>query len=232
MGQSGREEGGEGGFAPGRVGVAAISERRATAVARWALGAGKAAAVGYKTRRREAAVELPNCWRWAIARVHAGFEFLVADDLTASGDFYGYAPHRVVVHERARVPGPREFRKAVERDYAIFAGYVFVGCFEGVYLGRNSHREILDVLGDALGRPGMSQAAMEALNRLHVVGALQPREAPSLVEGERVQVDLGGIDVPGVVRALGKAGVTVDVEMFGQLTAVDAALDRVKRVAL
>ena len=226
-----RQDGGDG-FAKGRVGVAAMSERHATALVRWALGAGKAALAGYEPKRRAAVAELPVYRRWAVARVRVGQEFLVADDLTASGDFYGYAPHRVVAHRRARVPGSHEVRKPVQRDYAVFAGYVFVGCPEGVWLGRGSHRDVLDVLGDALGCPGLSQAAMAALNRLHVGGAFVPAATPGLGVGERVAVDFGGVDVPGVVTALRNAGVAIEVELFGQLTAVEAALDRVKRVAL
>jgi transcription antitermination factor NusG len=215
------------GFAKGRVGVAAM---------RWALGAGKAALAGAAARRRESVAELPVYPRWAVARVFAGQEFRVADDLTASGDFYGYAPHRVVAHPRARVsrpfPSAKEARKPVERDYAVFAGYVFVGCSEGVWLGRHSHRDILDVLGDALGRPGVSQAAMAALNRLHVVGALHRAAAPPVTKGEVVEFDLGGGDVRGVVTELTRAGVKVDVSMFGRLTPVDVGLDSLKRVAL
>ena len=226
-----RQSGGNG-FAKGRIGVSAPSERHATAVARWALGAGKVALAGYRPKRRESVAELPEYPFWAVARVHSGQEFRVADDLTASGDFFGYAPHRVVVHKSARIAGSNAVRREVARDYAVFCGYVFVGCPEGVWLGRDSHRDILDVLGDVLGRPGLSQAAMAALNRLHVVGALQPRGAPAPAKGDAVDVEIGGVDLRGVVTELTRAGVRVEVEVFGCLTPVDVGLDRLKRVAL
>ena len=220
------------GFVEGFVGVALTRRNNRDPVLRWALGAGRLAVVGHRLHRRSAIAELPEYPRWLVARVRVGFEFAVADDLSAAGSFCGYAPHRVVVHPRARVPGPSEVRKPVERDYPVFPGYVFVGCPAGVYVSRRSHDAVLAVLGDDLGCPGLSQAAMVALNRLHVVGALQPRSAAPLAKGERVTVDLGGVDVPGVVQALTRAGVRVDVEVFGQLTPVDVGLDRLKRVAL
>ena len=216
------------GFAKGRIGGSAIGGLHAAAVARWALGAGRAALAGYKPKRRESVAELPAFPRWAVARVRAGFEFLVADDLTASGDFWAYAPHRVIVHKSARVRGSNAVRRKVERDYPVFSGYVFVGCREGVWLGRDSHRDVLDVLGDALGRPGVSQTAMATLNRLHVCGALQPRPWPAVAKGDAVQVEIGGVDLRGVVTELTRAGVRVEASMLGRVVLVEIGFDKIK----
>lgn len=191
-----------------------------------------------RARRRREAQPIPAYdYRWIVARVRTGAEFAVADDLTA-GRFHGYAPHGVKIVPRALAADGRR-REQQERDYPLFPGYVFVGCPEGVYLGRRTHEAILDIVGDPLGRPGLSQAAMMALSLWHVGGqwndpararlGRKPGE-PIVGPGDAVMIeDLCGVSLEGVVVELTRAGVKVEASMFGQATTFELALDKIKR---
>jgi len=215
---------------PGRVGLALTRNNHCEAT--FAKTKAGLRLAGFRRLRRDMLTRLPECARWVVARVRPGSEFAVADDLTATGQLFAYAPHRVVVHERARAAGPREVRRKVDRDYPVFAGYVFVGCPHGAFVSRRSHDGILGVLGDSLGRPGLSPQVMAAICRLHVVGAFAPAAARTVAVGEAVQVELGGVSLTAVVKALCRAGVRVEVEIFGQLTPIEIGLDKIKADAL
>ena len=216
----------------GRIGIAMTRNNHAEAAFHRAKGGRCLAVVGFRSRRRKVVATLPECARWVVARVRSGAEFEVADDLSATPGMFGYAPHRAVVHEKARVGGLNGVRRRVERDYPVFVGYVFVGCADGVYVSRRSHDAVLDVLGDAAGRPGLSQATMAELNALHVDGALQPVAPAGPAKGDRIEVEVGGARVAGIVTALRRAGVMVDATMFGQTVPIEIGFDKIKAVAV
>ena len=200
--------------------------RRDGAIFRWALGAGRSAAFGLERKRRQAVRELPRMPLWVAARVYAGFEFAVADALTVEG-FFGYAPHKTRMRPKARVAGSSWRRQAVEVDYPMLAGYVLVGCPAGRYIARGDL--IREVLGDALGRPGLAQKTVDDLNRIAL--RVDPADAGVAI-GDRVDAEVSGVTIRGVVSALRKAGVVVDVAMFGGLTPVEVGVDKVSRVSL
>ena len=193
--------------------------RPGDAALRWAICAGRRAVAGMERKPRTAVERLPRMPLWAVGRVFAGFEFEIADALTAQG-FFGWAPHKVRVFAHARVGGSNARRRAVERDYAVLPGYVIVGCPAGRYPARGDL--LRGLLGDPVGRPGLSQKAVDELARVLCGVAV----------GDSVEADVFGARLRGVVSALRKAGVVVDVEMFGGVTPVEVGVDRVSRVGL
>ena len=219
-------------FAAGQIGVALTRNNHAEAAFHRAKGGRCVAVVGFKSRERKVVATLPECARWVPVQVYSGMEFKVADDLSAVPGLFGYAPHRTVVHGKARVEGSNGVRRPVKRDYAIVPGYVFVGCEARVYVSKRSHEAIFNVLGDAAGRTPVSQATMEAWNALHVEGALQPAAPAGLAVGDSVEAEVAGRRVAGVVTALRRAGVMVDATMFGQAVAIEIGFDKIKAVAI
>ncbi len=220
-------------FADGRVGVATTRGRgrlNHNAVER----AFRMLATADKPRRQAQTLERLEHFRWAVARVRGGAEFAVADDLTAAG-FLAYAPHGVRVHGFARVNGSNSVRRRVARAYAVFPGYVFVGCPIGLYVSRRSHEAVIGVLGDSLGLPGVSPVAIAAINRLHVAGLWDDtqRVVAGFKCGDTVRVDLdGGLSVDGVVVELRRAGVIVETRIFGRLTPIETGVDKIKALAV
>ena len=220
------------GFANGRIGVALTRNNHAEAAFHRAKGGRCLSVVGFKSRERAVVAALPECARWVPVQVYSGLEFKVADDLSAVPGLFGYAPHRTVVHGKARVEGSNSVRRPVRRDYAIVPGYVFVGCQDGVYVSKRSHDAIFNVLGDAAGRTPVTQATMAAWNALHVEGALQPAAPAGLAKGDRIEVEVAGKRVAGIVTALRRAGVMVDATMFGQTVPIEIGFDKIKAVAV
>ena len=101
-------------------------------------------------RRRVAMVVDETQAEWRCAAVMPGREFMVADDLSASG-FETFCPHGVRVSFRARRAASvigREARGYAERDYPVFGSYLFVGVRVGGDQGltRHSHRHIVNIL--------------------------------------------------------------------------------------
>jgi len=175
----------------------------------------------FRARRKAERIDETGV-RWLVARVMTGQEFAIADDLAAAG-FRAYAPHGVRVNWQA-AKGKKCRR---ERDYAIFAGYVFVGCPDGLLLGKLSHEGIIEVLGEILERAN-EPSVLRALNDLHLSGIWDDRQAPPLTgpvlkTGDMVQVMEGPFaSFLAIVRKLPSAvRASIDVNIFGRTTKLD-----------
>ena len=162
-----------------------------------------------------------------------GFEFAVADALTADG-LVGYAPHKVVVYNHARRNGSNSKRRRVEVDFPVMPGYVIVGCPAGRYVARGDL--ILRVCGDMIGRPGVSQLSMDQFNALHCagkLGPLAPRAHGEVAVGDVIEAEVAGRMLVGIVTELRKAGVIgAEFEMFGSVIPVEIGFDKIKAAAV
>ena len=176
-----------------------------------------------------------KAWRWAVARVRGGFEFAVADDLSAQG-FLGYAPFGVKFCPSARVGGSNSVRRAAWRLFPVFGGYVFVGCPEGLYASRRAHDAVLGVLGDECGRPGVAASVIADINALELGGLWDARARPARVSpwrcGDRVAVELAGETLRAVVVGLTRAGVMVEASMLGRVVPVEIGFDKIKEAVI
>ena len=181
-----------------------------------------------RPRRRQPAAlaALPICARWMVGRVKTGCELAVAADLTASGLAYGYAPVRLIWVDHGRVNGSNARRQAGFHARALIPGYVFIGCAAGVYVRKGAHVALIDVVGDQLGRPGVSQAAMDDLSTLQAALAMRERaRREGFKLGELVETQLAGVRILGVVKALRAAGVVVEARIFGGLNEITVPVD-------
>lgn len=89
--------------------------------------------------------------RWVCVRVRSGREFVVADDMAAAG-FRVFAPHGVRLNKRSRLgrnAAGGERRGKQERDFPVFATYLFIGEPAGLMVARGSHEDILAVVGSS-----------------------------------------------------------------------------------
>ncbi len=186
-----------------------------------------------RRRRREARPVQIEGVRWVVARVLSGFEFAVADDLAAVG-FRSFAPHAVTVALRGRVGGGEQRRKAL-RETPVFAGYLFVGCPEGLLLAKLSHDRLLDVLTSVEARQSARVAeAVAMISKLHCAGVFdeRTRRVAGYGVGEVVRIKDGPFaGYNGAIAALPHdMRIKVEISLFGRSVPVEMGPRQIERV--
>ncbi len=184
-----------------------------------------------RTVREPARIDVDGA-RWVVAVVQGSRVLNVADDLAAAG----YRPCCPLETRITRPPrrdaNGRWPQRVLQRP--VFGGYLIVGEVS-VPLFRSSHRHIIDVLGDRENSRAVSPEFVRRVNDEELAGMwdFRAKRTPAMRfhPGDIVRMPNDGPFhgfFAKVVEAHAKAGVTVELGMFGRMTSItvkDEALE-------
>jgi transcription antitermination factor NusG len=165
------------------------------------------------------ALPMDDVRRWVVAVCKPSMARGVADDLNDLG-FVAYCPLSRCVHLRARA---RVGRRKIIRQYPVFGVYIFVGEVDGP-LQASIHSGISYLVGDSQGALSVPASFVLAINQDELDGKWdetrgRPSWAKTFKRGDQVRVKEGPFGgFSGLVDAVSKAGVDVDISMFGRMT--------------
>jgi transcription antitermination factor NusG len=156
--------------------------------------------------------------RWVVAVCKPSMARGVADDLNELG-FVAYCPLSRKVHLRARA---RVGRRKMIRQYPVFGSYIFVGQVDDP-LQASIHDGIAGILGDSLGALAVPARLVLAINQAELDGKWDETKTPAWAGkfhvGDLVKVKDGPFaGFGGLIDACSKAGIDVDIRMFGRET--------------
>jgi transcription antitermination factor NusG len=143
----------------------------------------------------------------------------VAEDLNELG-LVAYCPLSRKVHLRARA---RVGRRKIIRQYPVFGVYIFVGEVDGP-LQASIHSGISYLVGDSQGALSVPESFVLAINQAELDGKWDetkglPSWAKTFKRGDPVRVKEGPFTgFAGLVDACSKAGIRVDLDLFGRRT--------------
>lgn len=158
--------------------------------------------------------------RWVVAICKPSMAMSVSQDLNAIG-FRAYCPLGRRVVFRGRAAGARKRRI---HQWAVFGRYLFVGEL-GEPLATYIHEGIVDVIGDSLGAWALNPLVLRAINAAELAGEWDTTKTPEWAAkfkgGDFVRVGDGPFSgFEGFVRSCSKAGINVELDMFGRKTKV------------
>ena len=157
--------------------------------------------------------------RWVVAVCKPSMARGVAEDLNELG-LVAYCPLSRKVHLRARA---RVGRRKIIRQYPVFGVYIFVGEVDGP-LQASIHSGISYLVGDSQGALSVPESFVLAINQAELDGKWDetkglPSWAKTFKRGDPVRVKEGPFTgFAGLVDACSKAGIRVDLDLFGRRT--------------
>jgi hypothetical protein len=161
-------------------------------------------------------VSLPR--RWVVAVCKPSMALGVADDLNELG-FVAYCPLSRKVHLRARA---RVGRRKMIRQYPVFGDYLFVGEVDEPLQG-SIHGGISYLIGDSRGALSVPASFVLSINQAELDGKWDETKTPTWSKtfkvGDQVRISAGPFTgFAGLVDACSKAGIRVDLDLFGRRT--------------
>lgn len=162
------------------------------------------------------ALPMEGVRRWVVAVCKPSMARGVGEDLNELG-FIAYCPlgRKTLYRARARVG-----RRKRIHQFAVFGRYLFVGESQEP-LQASIHDGIACVLGDSLGPLAIPPRVILEINQAEIDGKWDDSKTPAWAgnfkRGDHVRISDGpftGFD--GLVEVCSKAGVTVDIAMFGR----------------
>jgi transcription antitermination factor NusG len=164
------------------------------------------------------ALPMDEVRRWVVAVCRPQMARGVALDLNELG-FVAYCPlgRKTVYQARARVGR----RKRIHQT-AVFGRYLFVGEVEEP-LSAWVHDGISEIIGDSAGPWALDQRAVRAINEAEIDGKWDETKIPAWARtfkiGDAVRIGDGPLTgFQGLVEAFSKAGIRVDLDLFGRRT--------------
>ena len=166
------------------------------------------------------AINFEGVDRWVVAICKPSMAMSVSEDLNAIG-FRAYCPLGRRIVFRGRSAGARKRRI---HQWAIFGRYLFVGEL-GEPLATYIHEGIVDVIGDSKGAWQLNPAVLKAINDAELAGQWDTTKTPDWVKFQvGAYVKVTGINpfsgFEGFVQACSKAGIDVELDIFGRKTNV------------
>jgi len=162
-------------------------------------------------------LEMEGISRWVVAVFWSHMVRRAALDLNQAG-FRAYCPlgRKIVYRGRAR----SEARVRRIQEFPVFGSYLFVG-EAGRPLQRESHRGLIDIIGDRYGAWPLNPKLVQAINEAELSGkwdTARTREWENQFRiGDRVRVCAGPFEgFMAIVGMLNKSGAVVDLDVFGR----------------
>lgn len=161
-----------------------------------------------------APIQFEGVHRWVVAICKTSMSRSVGEDLNAIG-FRAYCPLGRRIVYRGRTGSSQRKRRI--HQFAVFGRYLFVGELQEP-LNSYHHEGIVDVIGDSLGAWPLKPRVLQAINEAELAGKWNDRDPDATFKrGDHVRLSAGPFaSFEGFVLECSKAGVKIDVEMFGR----------------